>query len=38
MENGQNLSLLNTVAEVELVYKITVKPSQRPQLKTFKDC
>ena len=38
MENVQNLSLLNTVAEVELVYKTTVKPSQRPQLKTSQDC
>ena len=38
MENVQNLSLLNTVAEVELVYKTTVKPSQRPQLKTSRDC
>ena len=38
MEKIQNLSLLNTVAEVELVYKTTVKPSQRPQLKTSKDC
>ena len=38
MENVQNLSLLNTVAEVELIYKTTVKPSQRPQLKTSNDC
>ena len=38
MENVQNLSLLNTVAEVELIYKTTVKPSQRPQLKTSQDC
>ena len=38
MENVKNLSLLNTVAEVELVYKTTVKPSQRPQLKTSQDC
>ena len=38
MENVQNLSFLNTVAEVELVYKTVVKPSQRPQCKTSKDC
>ena len=38
MESVNNLSLLNIVAEVELVYKTTVKPSQRPQLKTSKDC
>ena len=38
MENVQNLSLLNTVAEIELIYKTTVKPSQRPQLKTSQDC
>lgn len=38
MENVQDLSLLNTVAEVELIYKTTVKPSQRPQLKTSNDC
>ena len=38
MENVQDLSLLNTIAEVELIYKTTVKPSQRPQLKTSQDC
>ncbi len=30
MENVTNLSVLNAFAEVELVYKSKVKPSQRP--------
>lgn len=38
MENVMNLSVLNTVAEVELIYKSKVKPSERPQVKTSKDC
>lgn len=38
MENVQNIDVLNSVAEVELVYKTTVKPSQRPQVRTSKDC
>ena len=38
MENVKNLSLVNTVDEVKLFYKTIVKPSQRPQLKTSKDC
>ena len=38
MENVKNLSVLNTVAEVELVYKSKVKPSQRPTIKSSKDC
>ena len=32
-----NVSVLNMVTEVELVYKSKVKPSERPQLKTSKD-
>lgn len=38
MENVMNLSVLNTVAEVELIYKSKVKPSERPQVKTSRDC
>ena len=38
MENVTNLSVLNTVAEVELVYKSKVKPSQRPLIKSSKEC
>ena len=38
MESVNNLSVVNIVAEVELVYKTTVKPSQRPTVKTSKDC
>ncbi|MFX6250285.1 hypothetical protein ABTF88_20005, partial [Acinetobacter baumannii] len=26
------------VAEVELIYKTTVKPSQRPKINSVKDC
>lgn len=32
-----DLSVLNTVSEVELVYKSKVKPSERPQIKTSKE-
>ena len=28
----------NMVAEIELVYRSTVKPSERPQVKTSKEC
>ncbi len=38
MEQLKDLSVLNTVSEVELVYKSKVKPSQRPQLESSKDC
>ena len=38
MENVTNLSVLNAVAEVELVYKSKVKPSQRPLIKSSKEC
>ena len=38
MESVKDLSLLNKVAEVQLVYKTKVKPSERPQIKTSKDC
>lgn len=38
MEQLKDLSGLNTVSEVELVYKSKVKPSQRPQLESSKDC
>src|SRR3954452_10144292 len=38
MEQEINLSVLNIVAEIELVYKSKVKPSQRPQIKSSLDC
>lgn len=38
MENVLNFSRVNMVAEVELVYKSKVKASERPQIKTSKDC
>ena len=37
MEQLMDLSVLNTVSEVELVYKSKVKPSERPQIKTSKE-
>ena len=33
-----NLSELNMVSEVELVYKNKVKPSERPLVKSAKEC
>jgi len=38
MESVLNIEVLNIVAEVELIYKSKVKASQRPQVKTSKDC
>jgi len=38
MEQQMNLFALNMVAEVELVYKTKVKPSERPLVKSAKDC
>ena len=38
MESAKDLSVLNTVAEVQLIYKSKVKPSERPQIRTSKDC
>ena len=38
MEQLSDLSVLNTVAEVELVYRSKVKPSERPAVKSSKDC
>ena len=38
MESVKDLSAVNIVAEVELVYKSKVKPSQRPQIRTSRDC
>jgi DNA repair protein RadC len=38
MEQLMNVSTLNLVAEVELVYKSKVKPSERPLVKSAKDC
>ncbi len=38
MEQLMNLSVLNMVAEVELVYKNKVKPSERPMVKSSKEC
>ena len=37
MENEMNLSALKMVAEVELIYKSKVKPSERPQIKCSSD-
>jgi DNA repair protein RadC len=37
MEQLMNLSVLNIVAEVELVYKNKVKPSERPMVKSSKE-
>lgn len=37
MEKLLNVSALNTVAEIELVYKSKVKLSERPQLTSVKD-
>ena len=38
MEQLMNLSELNMVPEVELVYKNKVKPSERPLVKSAKEC
>lgn len=38
MEQQMSLFALNMVAEVELVYKTKVKPSERPLVKSAKDC
>ena len=38
MEQQMNLFASNMVAEVELVYKTKVKPSERPSVKSAKDC
>jgi len=38
MEQQMNLSELNTVSEVELIYKNKVKPSERPVVKSSKEC
>jgi len=38
MESVKDLSVLNTVAEVQLIYKSKVKPSERPQIRSSKDC
>lgn len=38
MEQQMNVFALNMVAEVELVYKTKVKPSERPLVKSAKDC
>ena len=37
MEQLMNLSELNMVSEVELVYKNKVKPSERPLVKSAKN-
>lgn len=34
----EQLVNVSTVAEVELIYKSRVKPSERPQIKSSKDC
>lgn len=38
MEQLMNLSALNMVSKVELVYKNKVKPSERPLVKSAKEC
>lgn len=38
MEQQMSLFALTMVAEVELVYKTKVKPSERPSVKSSKDC
>ena len=38
MEQLMNLSELNMVSEVELIYKNKVKPSERPLVKSVKEC
>jgi DNA repair protein RadC len=38
MEQLMNLFALSMAAEVELVYKTKVKPSERPLVKSAKDC
>ena len=37
MEQLMDLSVLNMVSEVELVYKSKVKPSERPQIKSSEE-
>jgi hypothetical protein len=38
MEQQMNLSALNMVAEIELVHKNKVEPSERPMVKFLKEC
>ena len=38
MRQTSQVSSNNMVAEIELVYRSTVKPSERPQVKTSKEC
>lgn len=38
MEQQMNLSELNMVSEVELIDKNKVKPSERPLVKSAKEC
>jgi len=38
MEQLMNLSVLNMVSEIELIYKNKVKPSERPLVISAKDC
>ena len=38
MESVKDLSVLITVAEVQLIYKRKVKPFERPQIRPSKDC
>ena len=37
MEQQMNVSVLNTMAEIELVYKSKVKPSERPRITSTKE-
>ncbi len=38
MEKTMNLAALTTVAELELIYKTKVKPSERPLVTSSKNC
>ncbi len=38
MEQLMNLSELNLVSEIALIYKNKVKPSERPLVKSAKEC
>ena len=38
MEQQTNLSALNMVSTVTLIYKNKVKPSERPLIKSAKEC
>lgn len=37
MEQLMNVEVLNTVAEIELIYKSKIKPSERPRITSTKE-